>query len=51
MYHVYPIEDLREHDTENGTECWCTPIEDNGVIIHKSKDGREDYETGKRKPN
>ena len=50
-YHVYPINDLRPHNTENGLNCWCNPIEDEGVIVHNSMDEREKYETGERKPS
>lgn len=50
VYHVYPINDLREHFTE-GCECWCHPQHDGEVIIHNSMDSREDYETGARKPS
>ena len=49
--HVYPKEDLREHDTENGLSCWCCPQKDEGVIIHNSLDNREKYETGELKLN
>lgn len=50
-YHVYPIDDLREHIT-NDKPCWCHPrIEDDGaIIVHNSMDKREDYEQG-RKPS
>lgn len=51
FYHVYPIGDLREHNIENGLNCWCKPTQDGFVIIHNSMDGREDYETGKRRAN
>lgn len=46
--HVYPINDLREHEVE-GKKCWCNPTEEEGVIIHNSMDRREEYEQG-RKP-
>jgi len=48
--HVYPINDLREHDTE-GRGCWCNPQydEEHDVYIHNSMDRREEYEEG-RKP-
>ena len=51
LNHVYPIKDLREHDTENGINCWCKPVldEDYEVIVHNSMDEREKYETGERK--
>lgn len=57
IYHVYPVSDLREHDTTcvKVSRCWCNPvlqIEDEGVIIvHNSMDGREAFETGERKPS
>lgn len=50
--HVYPINDLIEHDT-NGDDCVCgpssIPVErDDGsigwVISHHSLDGREQFE-------
>lgn len=50
--HVYPVNDLREH--EQTRECWCqpTPIRglatdrlphgrDDIVVVHHSADGRE----------
>lgn len=47
--HVYPADDLKEHTTE-GKNCWCNPIvDDEGVVVHNSMDGREKYETGERK--
>ncbi len=48
--HVYPINDLREHDTESGG-CWCNPQydEEHDLFIHNSMDRREEYEEG-RKP-
>lgn len=49
-WHVYPLNDLKEHLTEDHTSCWCHPEEnEDGVIVHKSADGREAYETGQRK--
>lgn len=53
--HVYPVDDLREHvvDTKEGV-CWCNPeveyIEGEEIYIHNAMDGREQYETGVRKP-
>jgi hypothetical protein len=50
IYHILPINDIREH--EESIDCWCEPEEDiNGVIIHNSADGREDYEVGLKKVN
>lgn len=48
-YHVIPLDDLREHDCNE--DCWCRPIEDEGVYIHNSMDGREKFEIGERKPS
>lgn len=52
IQHVYPLNDLKEHQTD-GRQCWCNPtIEECGyLIIHNSADGREDYENGIRKFN
>ena len=46
-YHVYPLHDLRDHTlTET---CWCKPvINEDGIVVHNSMDGREDYEEGRR---
>jgi hypothetical protein len=46
-YHVYPKDDYREHNTEDGVNCWCKPTEDEGVGVHNALDGREKYEEGK----
>jgi hypothetical protein len=46
VVHVYPLDDLRGHSTR---DCWCPPVDDEGLVIHKSLDGREFYETGERK--
>lgn len=50
-FHVYPLNDLRDHSTETGRPCWCRPREEDGVIVHNSMDGREKFETGERKPS
>jgi hypothetical protein len=51
--HVYPLNDLRDHDLE-GTDCWCHPeIDDSAdelLVIHNALDQREKYETGELKP-
>lgn len=51
IYHVLPINDLRDH--VEAEDCWCEPRieEDDGgtVVIHNSMDGRELVETGERK--
>ena len=47
FYHVYPLNDLREHVLE-GVNCWCHPrIDDeDGLVVHNAADEREKYETG-----
>jgi hypothetical protein len=48
--HVAPVADLRKHLTSR--DCWCKPVIDEeyfAIVIHKSMDEREAYETGKRK--
>jgi hypothetical protein len=46
--HTYPLNDLKEHNTDS-EDCWCNPTveqEENGkLIIHNSLDRRECYET------
>jgi hypothetical protein len=47
--HVMPLEDLRPHGPVR--HCWCRPedgeVDGYGqVVIHKSLDGRERYESG-----
>ena len=56
IIHTYPLNDLKPHDLGDQTDCWCKPrVEEfeNGMcnVVHNSMDGREDYETGKRKLN
>lgn len=49
IVHVVPVNDLREH--EPSMHCWCIPTEDDetdGLFIHHSMDGREQFETGER---
>ena len=52
--HVYPVHDLREHDT-GGLTCWCCPVVEfvhaetgityaEPIVIHNSADGREAVE-------
>lgn len=54
--HVEPVGDLREHVTDERGQCWCKPaveLVDGGrgwIVIHNALDGREDYETGRRRP-
>ena len=49
--HVIPMDDLRSH--EECSKCHCNPRVDDElmVVVHSSFDGRELYETGKRKPS
>jgi len=30
--HVYPVGDLREHETEGG-DCWCRPRDDDEAAL------------------
>ena len=53
VFHVTPINDLREH--ESSEKCWCNPVLDdepsaNLVWVHNSMDGRENYEPPYGKP-
>lgn len=48
-FHVYPVNDLKDHECAN---CWCNPkIDDENLnlLVHNSMDGREACETGERK--
>jgi hypothetical protein len=48
--HVIPIDDLADHDIGDKVTCFCDPqVDEDGLYIHNSFDGREDYEEGKRK--
>ncbi len=49
-WHVYPVNDLREHETE-GVPCWCNPTydEEDDLYIHNALDQREKYESGELK--
>ena len=51
VIHVVPEDDIYEHILDG--ECWCSPAVDveHMVITHNSADGREDFETGRRKPS
>ena len=42
MQHVYPVDDLYEHNLE-GTDCTCNPFVDleNELVIHYAFDGRD----------
>jgi hypothetical protein len=50
MVHVYPIDDLKEHNiTDTGNTCECNPqiiIEPDSelIVVHNSFDGREGVE-------
>jgi len=48
--HIIPTEDIREHTLRG--DCWCDPRLDyeNRIATHNSADGREQFETGQRKP-
>ncbi|RPE86027.1 hypothetical protein EDC46_0418 [Vespertiliibacter pulmonis] len=45
--HVIPLNDYRDHIESE--QCWCKPIEIDGVVVHNAMDQREAYETGKLK--
>lgn len=45
--HRIPTWDMGMHAFDLG--CACCPLEDEVGVIHNSFDGREEYETGKRK--
>ena len=50
--HIKPVGDYRAHVSEE--DCWCHPtsdIQEPRIFVHHSMDGREDYETGKRRYN
>lgn len=54
-WHVFPNNDVIEHDTEHQGMCWCNPKmeeQENGnwVVVHNSLDGRERKERNE-KPN
>jgi hypothetical protein len=51
--HVYPVDDLIEHDRESD-ECICGPdfewIEGTKLVVHQALDGREFAERGEPLP-
>lgn len=50
--HVFPLDDLREHEVS--LKCWCHPVADEDVPdlwVHTSMDGREAFESGERLPS
>jgi hypothetical protein len=46
---VIPVNDLRDH--VYGGECWCKPVDDEGMWVHNSADGREKLEEGRGVPS
>lgn len=48
--HTYPLNDLRKHQTDKGAFCWCRPEydEEYDLYVHRSMDGREEYEEGRK---
>jgi hypothetical protein len=48
IYHVIPINDLKDH--LDNARCWCHPeVKDEGtLIVHYSLDAREFYENEPR---
>ena len=44
--HIMPLEDLRDHEAHE--ECWCKPVNDEGIWIHNAMDRREEYEEGRK---
>lgn len=46
--HIVPAYDLTPHEIIPG--CWCEPDLTDAGWQHNSADGREDFESGKRKP-
>lgn len=49
-HHVYPLNDFRDHDTDD-KNCWCHPYIDDEdmLVIHNAMDGREHVENGKQR--
>ena len=44
--HVVPCGDLKRHQLD--PVCWCNPtVDEDGLVIHNTVDGREEYEQGK----
>lgn len=42
LVHVYPVNDIEDHETEvNDIVCKCGPVLEDGVIIHNAFDGRD----------
>lgn len=58
MIHCYPLNDVREHDTEH-TTCWCGPRVEfrdpvtgewyaEGLVLHRAGDHREIVEEAEK---
>lgn len=46
----HPVNDLKPHHLlGSGLPCWCKPVDEDGVLVHNSLDGREAFEDGERK--
>lgn len=43
---VFPLDDLRPH--LHDSPCWCSPTDDEGVLVHHSVDRREEFEHGRK---
>lgn len=44
--HVIPLDDLKPHAVEH--LCWCSPTDDEGILVHHSMDRREEFEEGRK---
>lgn len=44
--HVYPLNDLKEHQLN--ASCWCEPAIDELLVVHNAADGREFIEEEER---
>lgn len=42
-HHIYPANDLKEHNIDD-ENCWCRPKIEGVLVIHNSLDRRELYE-------
>ena len=40
--HIIPVDDTVKH--QESRRCWCEPKIIDGVVVHNSFDGREDFE-------
>lgn len=45
IVHVWPVDDMRTHEGNRGTRCWCSPTVEahpGGTLVgHHAMDGRE----------